>query len=74
MPPATIDAFRDHGVVDPDALVTGVEEAAGQIAMLDELGIDFARITAELQTEGVAAFADSYDDLLATIEAKRTEL
>jgi transaldolase len=74
MPPATVEAFRDHGIIDAEALVTGVEDAAAEILALGDLGIDFGQITAELQTEGVGAFADSYDDLLATIEAKGTEL
>ncbi len=74
MPPATVDAFRDHGVADGTALTTGVDQARDQIASLAELGIDFDQLTAELQTEGVIAFADSFDDLLATIDDKRSEL
>ncbi|MDJ0959872.1 MAG: transaldolase [Acidimicrobiia bacterium] len=74
MPPATVDAFRDHGVADGSALTRGLETAREEIGRLAELGIDFDQITAELQTEGVIAFADSFDDLLATIDAKRIEL
>jgi transaldolase len=74
MPPATIEAFRDHGEIAPAALVTDVDGAAAQIDALGDLGIDFDEVTTELQTEGVAAFADSYDELLATIEAKRSAL
>ena len=69
MPPATLDAFRDHGVVDPTALTSGVNEARDQIASLHEFGIDFDTVTDELQTEGVDAFAASFNDLLETIEA-----
>ena len=74
MPPATIDAFMDHGVINPEALTTDVDEAAAQIDRLSELGIDFDAITAELQTEGVEAFADSLDDLLATLAEKTKSL
>ena len=74
MPPATVDAFRDHGVADATALTTNVDDAQRQIATLADLGVDFDQITAELQTEGVVAFADSFDDLLATIEDKKAEL
>jgi transaldolase/transaldolase/glucose-6-phosphate isomerase len=70
LPPATVDAFRDHGTVDAGALTTGVDEARAQIESLADLGIGFDAITDELQTEGVAAFAASYDDLLAAIETQ----
>jgi transaldolase len=74
MPPDTIDAFRDHGVIDPDALITDVAEARAEVDSLAELGIDIDTLTEELQTEGVSAFADSFDDLLSAIAAKRSEL
>lgn len=74
MPPATVDAFRDHGIADAAALTSDLEQARRDIAALAELGIDFDQITADLQTEGVVAFADSFDDLLATIDAKISEL
>ena len=74
MPPATIDAFADHGTIDASALVRDVEEAAEQIASLAALGIDYHEATAALQTEGVAAFAESFDDLLGAIAAKRDGL
>ena len=74
MPPATVDAFRDHGVADGAALVSDVDDAIAQIDSLADLGIDFDQITADLQVEGVIAFADSYDDLLATIDEKKADL
>jgi transaldolase len=74
MPPATIEAFSDHGIIDANALTGGVDDAADQIAALDRLGIDFDEITAELQREGVVAFADSFDDLLSALEVKIGEL
>jgi hypothetical protein len=52
-------------------VTAGVEEAMARVARLADLGIDFDAITAELQVEGVAAFAGSYDDLLASIGRKR---
>jgi transaldolase len=74
MPPETIEAFRDHGVIDPDALTTGADDARAQVEALAGLGIDFDVVTEELQTEGVAAFGDSFDDLLSAIAAKCSEL
>ncbi len=70
MPPGTLEAFLDHGTIDGGAVSTGVDEARALIASLADFGIDFDAITDELQTEGVAAFAASYDDLLAAIKAQ----
>ncbi len=74
LPPNTIEAFKDHGTIDPDALTTGVDEAEAKLQELAEVGVDFDRVTDELQTEGVDAFADSYDDLLATLGDKMEQL
>ncbi len=70
MPPATFDAFRDHGVVQP-TLEANVEEARRTMAELAELGISIEDVTARLLTEGVRLFAEPFAKLLATIEARR---
>ncbi len=70
MPPATLDAFRDHGTVDPNALSTGLDEARARIEALAGFGVDFDAITTDLQTDGVASFSTSYDDLLTAIDAE----
>jgi transaldolase len=74
MPPQTVDDFIDHGVIDPNALTDGIDDAIEQIDALGDLGIDFDEITATLQTEGVVSFADSFDDLLATLADKAAAL
>ena len=74
VPPHTIDAFVDHGEVKPDAVIIGVGEARDQIARLGELDIDFDAITADLQSEGVVKFADSFDDMLRTVSQKMDSL
>lgn len=73
MPPATYAAFRDHGVVAP-TLTQDSDEAAAQLAMLAGLDIDLADVTDRLEAEGVAAFAHSFEQLLAAVEAKVTGL
>lgn len=73
IPPATIDAFRDHGIVGY-TLEKDLAGAQAVIDHLDELQIDFSVITEQLQVEGVAAFAKSFDSLLAAIDAKRAAL
>ena len=63
MPPSTIEAFRDHGIL-ANALEQGVDDAQLVLDHLVELDIDLDEITEELQSDGVEAFAKSYDSLL----------
>ena len=70
IPPTTLNAFRDHGQVRT-SLLEGLEEAEEFLARLAELGVDLDAITEQLQTDGVAAFAASLDQLLAELEQKR---
>lgn len=74
MPPATIDAFLDHGDIAKAELVDNVDEARRDIAILAEFGIDFDQITADLKVAGVKAFADSFDDLLEAVADKIAKL
>ncbi len=69
LPPATLEAFREHGNVRR-TLTEGVDEARSQIEQLEKLGIVLEVITEQLQVEGVAAFAQSYEALLESLEAK----
>ncbi len=70
VPPATLDAFRDHGV----ARATLAEKTVDAQAMLDRLaaaGIDLAAVTHKLEEDGVKSFAASFDDLINALAAKR---
>ncbi|GIW41802.1 MAG: hypothetical protein KatS3mg076_2379 [Candidatus Binatia bacterium] len=69
MPPATIEAFRDHGVA-ANRLETDLEGAKWLLDELPKFGIDLDAVMERLQVEGVEAFARSFDELLATVEAK----
>ena len=73
IPPETAEAFRDHGRARA-SLEEGLEEAEEQLQALAALGIDLGLVTRELQDEGVRKFADSFDELLATLERKREEI
>jgi len=73
VPPATLNAFQDHGTVAP-TLEIGLEVAREQLARLAELGVDLEAITQKLQDDGVAAFARSFDALIASIDEKRNRL
>src|SRR5712691_9675113 len=70
IPPATMDAFRDHGRLRP-----GLEEdVAGAQAVMEALagaGISIDDITARLVEDGVRLFADAADQLYASVQKKR---
>ena len=70
MPPKTIDAFLDHGRV-AQTVGEGVDEAAQQLAAIEALGISLAQVTEELEEDGVKKFADSFEELLGSIEQRR---
>lgn len=72
MPPATIDAFRDHGNV-ADALTGSVEAAHAVLEDLGLLGIGIEEVCAQLEKEGVASFTASYRTLLAAIGKRMAE-
>jgi transaldolase len=73
LPPDTLEAFEDHGTVAV-TVDKGVDEAREQLRRLAELGIDLDAITQRLQRAGVKAFADSFQELLQAVEAKREKL
>jgi transaldolase len=66
MPEPTLDAFRDHGVVE-DRLSGAGAEARQQLQRLAEEGVDLAQITKELETEGVEKFVASFDAAVASV-------
>ena len=73
MPPATIDAFRDHGIVKP-TLDTHMDEAEATLAELEALGISLKDITDKLLADGLVSFQNSYDQLLGVLATKSAEL
>jgi transaldolase/glucose-6-phosphate isomerase len=71
MPPATIDAFRDHGRLR-NALVEDVPGAQKVMDDLARAGIPIKQVTDKLTDDGVKLFADAFDKLLAAV-AKSTQ-
>ncbi|MEI6289964.1 MAG: transaldolase [Chloroflexota bacterium] len=70
VPPATLDAFRDHG--HPElTIMNDLDECINQLADLEKLGIKMSSITAELESEGVKAFKDAFTALIQTIDERR---
>ena len=67
MPPATIEAFRDHGQLRSSL----TEDVAGARKVMDDLGragISIKDVTDKLTDDGVKLFAEAFDKLLAAVE------
>ncbi len=73
IPPATLDAFLDHGKVE-ETLLQDPADAKTQLEELAALGIDLDAITRKLQDDGVVAFVKPFDELMANIAEKRDAL
>jgi len=73
LPPATLEAFLDHGQVAA-TLAEAPQRAAHTLEALKSLGVSLHKITDALEQEGVAAFADAHRKLLAALDSKRAEL
>jgi transaldolase/glucose-6-phosphate isomerase len=73
IPPATMDAFRDHGVFQPDAIEQDLDGARTTLQTLADLGIDLEAISRALVKDGVQQFADAFDKLFAAIARHRRE-
>ena len=69
MPPATIDAFREHGVVQR-AVDKKVPVAEGLLKEIEAVGISIEDVTAKLLVDGIASFQKSFDELIAGLESK----
>lgn len=67
VPPATLDAFRDHGKVRK-SLDEDVEGASETMAALERAGVSMQEVTDQLLEDGVRLFSEAFDKLLATIE------
>ncbi len=71
VPPATLAAFLDHGVVSAGTLEQDLAGAYQCFARLEVLGIAMADVTRELEVEGVKSFAGAWKSLLDAVETSR---
>jgi transaldolase len=74
MPEETIKAFQDHGEVRGDTVTEKVGKARKLLDTIAQVGVDYDDVTLTLELEGVQKFADSFEELLAGVSAKRGEL
>ena len=69
MPPATIEAFADHGVVER-TVDKKVAVAEGLLKEIEAVGISMREVTEKLLVDGIASFQKSFDELIAGLESK----
>lgn len=72
VPPATLDAFVDHGSVTI-RIHENLDGARNLFNRLAEIGILIDQVTGQLETEGVKAFAEAYTSLLQAVDVRRLE-
>ena len=73
VPPATLDAFRDHGKVR-QSITEGLDQAQLSLAELEAAGISMEEVTNKLLVDGLASFQKSFDQLTAGLAKKMSLL
>jgi transaldolase len=73
IPDATLDSFLDHGTV-ARTLDIKVEDARSVLADIAAVGVDLDDVARQLEDEGVVAFEKSFNSLLASLQAKASDL
>jgi transaldolase len=73
VPPATLDAFRDHGEAEA-RIENDIENSKSVLAELAKLGIDLAQVTEALEQAGVESFNQSFEQLLNHLKEKSDQL
>lgn len=73
IPPATYQAFKDHGTASP-ILLRYKEPPAKMLEKIAEYGVNLSEITAKLEADGIRQFEDAFAELLNDIAAKIAKL
>jgi transaldolase len=73
MPPATVDAFLDHGEVQ-NTLERDLDEAKRTLEAIERAGVDYDDVVETLEREGVQKFADAFKELIDGVAGKREQL
>ncbi|MEM7404608.1 MAG: transaldolase [Pseudomonadota bacterium] len=70
VPPATLDAYRDHGETRT-ALPGDAAAAAGTMDAVANAGVDLGAVTDKLLDDGITQFVDAFVALLDAVETAR---
>jgi transaldolase len=73
LPPATLEAFRDHGRVRL-TLEENLDEERAHLSRLEEVGISLDEVTEQVLADAVRLFVEPFEKLLQTIETRRNEV
>ena len=73
LPPATLEAFRDHGRPRV-SIEDNIEQEKAILARLEEVGISLDQVTEHVLTEGVRLFVEPFEKLLKTIESRAADI
>jgi transaldolase len=74
MPLETIEAFQDHGEVRGDTVLEGIDAANKLLRDLEAAAVSYDEVVDTVEAEGVQKFADSFDQIVESIRAKRGTL
>jgi transaldolase len=74
MPLETIEAFQDHGEIPGDTVLEGIDEARDLLVQLEKVGVSYDDVVDTIEAEGVQKFADSFDQIIEEVRAKRGSL
>ena len=74
MPLETIEAFQEHGEIRGDTVLEGIDEARDVLVQLEKAGVSYDSVVETIEAEGVQKFADSFDQIIEEVRAKRGTL
>lgn len=72
MPGKTLEAAADHAHIPGDTVTGSYQQAREVLASLERLDVSYTQVTAQLETEGVSKFQESWTQLLTTVQAELT--
>lgn len=73
LPQGTLDALLDHGDIEHGTVEENLSEIKLVVSDLNRLGIDLTKVGETLQSKGVEAFIESFDELMKTIEKHKNK-
>ena len=70
VPPATYEAFRDHGTAEPK-LLDGLDKALSDLKAVADAGVKLSEVTDALLDDGIKQFVKAFEKLMAGLDHKR---
>jgi len=74
MPRPTLNAVADHAQIVPDSVTSHYEQSKKDLDALAPLGVSYDEVVHQLEDEGVAKFATSWNELLDSVHAELAHL